>query len=81
MVTKVSRVAKPGLPLKGYADDTYFKLYMADVGLMGAATNLDASVLLEGQLRFSLRGYKEQEWLTNVPLYAIEAYLRNGGTE
>lgn len=154
LVVKVPRVAKPGIPLEGHADGTYFKLYLADVGLLGAATNLPASALIDNQslfaeykgayaeqfvcqhllalegrspyywsadgkdskgevdfviedagavvpievkaagsvagkslarfcktyhidhaLRLSLLGYKEQEWLTNVPLYAIMPLL------
>ena len=153
LVTRVPRVTKPGIPLKGYADETYFKLYLLDVGLLGAATGLEARVLVEGDrlfteykgvyaeqyvcqqlvssgmvpyywsadgkqkkgevdflvevagrplpievkaeenvtgsslaafvrsyglekaVRFSLRGLKGQEWLTNVPLYAVNAFI------
>ena len=150
LVTRVSRVSKPGVPLEGYADNVYFKLYLLDVGLLGAATRLDAHVLLNGDqhfteykgayaeqfvcqhllaydgrapfywsadgknakgeidflierggrvlpievkaaknvageslanfcrankidkaIRFSLRGYEDQGWLTNVPLYSV----------
>lgn len=28
-------------------------------------------------LRFSMAGYREQEWLTNVPLYCLSLYLRH----
>ena len=48
LVTKIPRVTKPGLPLKGYSDETYFKLYLLDVGLLGAATGLEPRVLVEG---------------------------------
>ena len=155
LVTKVPRVSKPGIPLTGYADETYFKLYLLDVGLLGAATRLDAHVIIEGNrlfteykgvyaeqyicqqlkaagmvpyywsadgkqtkgevdflverggmplpievkadeniaggslaafakrygidqaVRFSLREFVDQGWLTNVPLYAANAFLRN----
>ena len=155
LVVKVQRVAKPGIPLEGYADDANFKLYFADVGLLGAATRIEPSAIIDGHrqfteykgvyaeqficqhllalqgrppyywsadgkkakgevdflverdgavlpievkaggnvrgsslarfceaysidkaLRFSLRGYEEQSWLTNVPLYEIEAFLK-----
>lgn len=154
LLVKVPRVAKPGVPLEGYADGTYFKLYFADVGLLGAATNLPSSALIDNQgllaeykgvyaeqfvcqhllalkgrspyywsadgkdskgevdfiiedagavvpievkaagnvagkscarfcetyhidhaLRLSPLGYRRQEWLTNVPLYAIMPLL------
>lgn len=152
LAIRVPRVSKPGVPLASYADETYFKLYLADVGLLGAATRLDALALLDGSrqfteykgayaeqfvcqhllalqgsapsywsadgkgakgevdfiveaggravpievkaagnvagrslarfcesfgisraVRYSLLGYKDQGWLVNVPLYAIDA--------
>ena len=151
-VTKVDKVSKPAEPLSAYADDTYFKLYLLDVGLLGAMTNLNARVIVEGNrlfteykgayaeqyvcqqlvagntctpfywsadgkqakgevdfviegeetpvpievkadenvtgsslaafarkfdipksIRFSMRGFKDQGWLVNVPLYAANA--------
>lgn len=48
LVTKVNRVSKPAMPLKAYIDFSAFKLFMLDVGLLGAMSELDASSLLEG---------------------------------
>ena len=50
---KVNRISKPGLPLAGYEDKDAFKLYFFDVGLLGAASMLDPSVLLEKNALFS----------------------------
>ena len=153
LVTKVPRISKPGIPLTAYTDETYFKLYLLDVGLLGAATGLTSSALVEGDrlfteykgvyaeqfvcqqlvaeglvpcywsadgkqkkgevdfivegaegllpievkagentdggsiasftrtygieraVRFSLLGWEEHDWLTNVPLYAANGYL------
>lgn len=147
---RVYRVDKPQLPLRDYEDLSAFKLYMHDVGLLGAAMDVDArdvilsnSALEEykgamteqyvcqqlvacgrtpyywtsgrgtaevdfvlrrdgrpaplevkaeenvhakslrmlcGQTglhgyRSSMRGYREQDWLTNVPLWAVGAYF------
>ncbi len=36
LVYKVYRASKPGLPLKAYEDPGAFKLFIADVGLLGA---------------------------------------------
>ena len=44
----LSRVTKPGLPLSAYRNASAFKLYVTDVGLLGAMSRLDPSVLLEG---------------------------------
>jgi predicted AAA+ superfamily ATPase len=48
LVHKVYRVSKPGMPLKAYEDASAFKLYIADVGLLGAMGDIDPRTLLEG---------------------------------
>ena len=53
LVIRVPRVSKPGIPLESYADGAYFKLYLLDVGLLGAATHLNAAALLEGDRQFT----------------------------
>lgn len=149
LLTKVSRITKPGLPLSSYEDLAAFKLYMLDVGLLGACSKLDVSAIIRGNelfsefkgalteqyvcqqlqtagvepwywstsgstaevdfvfeqggkvypvevkaaenlrsrslksfsdkyavdqaLRFSLSGYRDEGWMKNVPLYAIES--------
>lgn len=141
-------MAKPGIPLRAYADDAAFKLFIVDVGLLGAMVQLDKRAVLDGSaifeefkgalteqyvcqqlvsacgaapyywsaensrgeidflvqdgmevtaievkaeenlrakslrafkerhpsvraVRFSLSGYREQEWMRNVPLYTM----------
>lgn len=148
MATRVRRISKPGIPLSPYAEDTIFKLYALDVGLLGAMAGLDDTSVIAGNsaftefkgalteqfvcqqlvsecglapyywsaenssgeidflvqdkdkvyaievkaeenlrakslrsfkgahpgvdaLRFSLSGYREQDWMRNVPLYAM----------
>lgn len=53
LVTRVPKVSKLGLPLMAYEDSTYFKLYLLDVGLLGAATNLGARAIVEGDRLFT----------------------------
>ena len=53
LVVKIPRVSKPGIPLYSYEDDAYFKLYLLDVGLLGAATNLDARTIADGDRLFT----------------------------
>jgi predicted AAA+ superfamily ATPase len=48
LIHKVTRVTKPGMPLGAYEDLKAFKLFMLDVGLLGAMTLLDPKVLLNG---------------------------------
>ena len=154
LVHRVTRYTKPAQPVRTYEDSHIFKLFLHDVGLLGALSELDPSVLLHGTgifeefkgalteqyvlqqivaarneepmywspggttkaeldfaieratglvpievkaelnlqakslrsyidrfqpaeaLRFSLANYREQEDLTNVPLYAIGPWLK-----
>ncbi len=46
LVHRVARVSKPVMPLKVYEDFSAFKLYLLDVGLLGALSNTPASTLL-----------------------------------
>ena len=48
LVYKVNRCKKALLPLAAYEDFSAFKLFLSDVGLMGAMSNIPAQSLLEG---------------------------------
>jgi len=52
LVHKVSRASKPGIPLKAYEDFGAFKLFIVDVGLMGAMGDIDVKTLLAGNSIF-----------------------------
>ena len=52
LIKKVYKVSKPAVPLKAYIDFTSFKLYLLDVGLLGALSELDAESILEGNSIF-----------------------------
>ena len=45
---KVNKVSKPAMPLKSYVDFSSFKLFMLDVGLLGAMSELDVDSVLNG---------------------------------
>ena len=47
LVYKVENIEKPYFPLSSYANHTYFKLYMSDIGIMRRVANLPASVILD----------------------------------
>ena len=147
-IHKVRRGSKPGIPLSAYCESGAFKVFMVDVGLLGAMSDLPPEAVIAGSrvftefkgalteqyvcqqlisecsltpyywsaenslgeidflvqdgsrvfaievkaeenlrakslrafkgahpevaaVRFSLSGYREQEWMRNVPLYAI----------
>ena len=154
LVYKVYRAKKAMIPLTAYQDFAAFKLFMLDVGLLGAMGNVSQQSLVSGNailtdykgamteqyvfqhlrllkdnsifywsadnsrgeidflvqhsedvcpievkaeenlqskslrafvernpnlhgLRFSMSGYREQEWMTNYPLYSVEALFDN----
>jgi len=52
LVTCVRRASKPGIPLSAYADESAFKLFTLDVGLLGAMTGLDSSSVISGNQVF-----------------------------
>ncbi|MCP1101878.1 putative AAA+ superfamily ATPase [Aequitasia blattaphilus] len=53
LIKKVPRIQKPGMPLKAYMDFSAFKIYLLDVGLLGAMSELDALSILEGNSIFT----------------------------
>ena len=48
LIYKVNRVSNASLPLGGFEDISAFKLFMVDVGLLGAKSGLDAKTLIDG---------------------------------
>ena len=48
IVYKVNRVNEPHMPLKAYKNMTAYKLFVLDVGLLGAMSELPAESILEG---------------------------------
>ena len=52
-VTQLFRANPPRLPLKAYEDFSAFKLFMHDIGLLGAMSDLPPSTVLEGNAVFT----------------------------
>lgn len=48
LIKKVNRISKPTVPMKAYMDFSAFKLFLVDIGLLGAMSELDAASILEG---------------------------------
>ena len=48
VAVRVARVSKPGIPLSAYADGSAFKLFVLDVGLLGAIADVDAGSIVQG---------------------------------
>jgi len=52
LIIKIYRITKAGIPLKAYVDLHAFKLFLVDIGLLGALSNLDKSTITEGNRIF-----------------------------
>lgn len=53
LLIRVPRITKPGIPLSVYEDKEAFKLYLFDVGLLGAASKLDSRSTVAGNSLFT----------------------------
>lgn len=52
LILKSNCITVPKLPLDSYSDKQAFKIFMLDVGLLGAMSKLDPRVVLEGEELF-----------------------------
>ncbi len=72
LIYKVQQVTTPKLPLTGYGVDDAFKVYLLDVGLLGAMCRLPARVIVEGdQLFVEFKGLFTENYVAQ----ALEAAL------
>ncbi len=74
LIYKVPRCNKTALPLSIYEDFSVFKLYLLDVGLLGAMVNTDAAqVLVNNQIFSEYKGGMTEEYVLQE--------LKSRGTE
>ena len=75
LIHKVQRVGKVALPLKAYLDLDAFKVYLLDVGLLIAMTDLDAQVIIDGNRIFTeFKGALTEQ-------YVLQQLIASGGIE
>lgn len=53
LVVKAKRISAPGIPLSAYVDETSFKLFCVDIGLLGALAKVDAFSIIDGNALFT----------------------------
>ena len=53
MIHKCLHISSPHLPIDSYVDQNIFKVYMLDVGLLGARSNLSAKTIIENNRLFT----------------------------
>lgn len=52
LIYQVPRITKPGIPLKAYRDDSAFKAFLLDIGLLGAMEDMDSKSIINGNSLF-----------------------------
>lgn len=52
LIYRVNKITKPDLPITAYEDFNSFKLFVLDVGLLGAMTDLQADTIIDGNRIF-----------------------------
>ncbi len=74
---KLNLVSNPELPLAGMADHTYFKVYMADVGLLRRKSNVNYRTILEGDTSFiHFKGALTENYImTQLKCLGVESYF------
>lgn len=71
---KVYQISTPKIPLKAYAYPDFFKVYLLDVGLLSAMTNLSAKTILHGSDIFQeFRGALVENYVAEELVHSQEA--------
>jgi hypothetical protein len=85
LVLRVPRVSKVAMPLRFYSEPDAFKLYLLDVGLLGAMAQAPAAMMLVGDNVFSefkgafSENYVLTQLITNKDVY-VAYYAKNNST-
>jgi predicted AAA+ superfamily ATPase len=75
MIYKVCKIEKPFIPLSAYADQTSFKLYLSDIGLLRKLSRLPASTLFEKDENYKEFKGAMTENFTLCELVSSEQYM------
>jgi predicted AAA+ superfamily ATPase len=77
LVYKLNLVPTPQLPLEGMKDNTYFKVYMADIGLLRKKSNVNYRTILNGDASYiQFRGaFAENYVLSQLKCLGVPAYF------
>ncbi|WEK37019.1 MAG: ATP-binding protein [Candidatus Pseudobacter hemicellulosilyticus] len=74
LIHKVNNVSKPAIPLKAYEDFQVFKLFLVDIGLLAAMTDLDVKTLLEGNDIFEeFKGALTEQYVLQQLITGLDA--------
>ena len=76
LLLKSHRVLKPGIPLAAYQDISVFKLFLHDVGLLGAMAGLNVRTIIEGDEIFTeFKGALTEQYVMQQLRLDSERYI------
>ena len=81
LVVKLHLVENPELPLSGFANKSYFKVYLCDVGLLRVKSKVDAGTVFDETLSYiRFKGaFTENYVLNELVSYGKEPYFWHSG--
>ena len=75
LIYKVYNVKAPRLPLASYEDRAAFKIFVLDVGLLGAMSNLKATTIVDGNSIFTeFKGALTEQYVLQQLILRYEPY-------
>ena len=76
LLLKTHRVSKPDMPLIAYQDLAVFKLFLLDVGLLSAMSQLDIRTVIEGNRIFTeFKGAQTEQYVMQELRVAEDIYI------
>lgn len=76
LLLKSHRVSKPGIPLAAYQNISAFKLFLHDVGLLGAMAGLNVRTIIEGDEIFTeFKGALTEQYVMQQLRLESERYI------
>ena len=76
LVYKVAKIEKPFIPLSSYADNSFFKIYLCDVGLLRKMANVPAEVIIDSSSIYSeFKGAVTENFVLNELVKSLSSSL------
>ncbi|QGY46402.1 AAA family ATPase [Maribellus comscasis] len=76
LLLKSHRVSKPGIPLAAYQEISVFKLFLHDLGLLGAMAGLDVRTIIDGDEIFTeFKGALTEQYVMQQLRLNSERYI------
>lgn len=75
LIYRVNRISKAGIPIKAYEEFGAFKVYMNDVGMLGAMGQLPVKSIIEGNVLFEeFKGALTEQYVLNQLISDCKIY-------